>query len=233
MRRAGAVLLAVAALLAAGCGGDDEPETDAVVAQLVTLCADARADVEALGLPSEAGFKIIRPWANRGTRLAEDIGRLEGAHAGAAGAAQGALAGLRRVLRRAAPRRDDLRADRQPRGVQADGRARERLPRRRRPDREGARRDGVHRPAVPRPLSRPANLAGSSTSHVLVHEGSPRSGVMGVEGSRSSLPGRSGWAKESIIGWPLNLSMRVGRFVSVLRTSSGRVARGGREKDRA
>ena len=77
-RRAVAVLLAVAALLAAGCGGDDEPETDAVVAQLVTLCGEARADIEALGLPSEAGFKIIRPWANRGTRLAEDIGRLEG-----------------------------------------------------------------------------------------------------------------------------------------------------------
>ena len=78
-RRAGAVLLAAAALLAAGCGGDDEPDTDAVVAQLVTLCGEARADVEALGLPSEVGFKVIRPWANRGTQLAEDIGRLEGA----------------------------------------------------------------------------------------------------------------------------------------------------------
>ena len=49
------------------------------MAQLVTLCGEARADIEALGLPSEAGFKVIRPWANRGTRLAEDIGRLEGA----------------------------------------------------------------------------------------------------------------------------------------------------------
>ena len=170
MRRAGAVLLAVAALLAAGCGGDDEPETDAVVAQLVTLCADARADVEALGLPSEAGFKIIRPWANRGTQLAEDIGRLEGATP----EQQAQLTALSRAY-------DEYYAGLrlgatiygqtvEPRGVQADGRARERLPRRRRPDRDGARRDGVHRPAVPRPLSRPANLAGSSTSHVLVSE---------------------------------------------------------------
>ena len=73
-----AAALAVS-LLAAGCGGDDEPERDAVVAELAALCETARADIEALGLPSEAGFEIIRPWANRGTRLAEDVGRLEGA----------------------------------------------------------------------------------------------------------------------------------------------------------
>ena len=59
---------------------------------------------------------------------------------------------------------------------------------------------------------------------------------MGVEGSRSFLPGRPGWAKESIIGWPLNLSMPVGRFV-VLRTGSGRWRAAGarriaRERDR-
>ncbi len=77
-RVAGAAAIAAAALLATGCGGDDEPERDAVVTELVALCEGARADIEELGLPSEAGFKILRPWANRGTRLAEDVGRLEG-----------------------------------------------------------------------------------------------------------------------------------------------------------
>ena len=74
----GHLLFAVVLFLAAGCGGDDEPERPALAAELAALCEEARQDVEALGLPAEVGVAVIRPWANRGTRLAEDIRRLDG-----------------------------------------------------------------------------------------------------------------------------------------------------------
>ena len=73
------VALALALPLAvAGCGGDDVPERPALAAELATLCDEARQDIEALGLPSEVGIAVVRPWANRGTRLAQDLGRVEG-----------------------------------------------------------------------------------------------------------------------------------------------------------
>ena len=61
----------------AGCGGDD-PARSAVAVELAGLCDGARADIEALGLPSEGGVEIVKPWAERGIRLATAIGRLEG-----------------------------------------------------------------------------------------------------------------------------------------------------------
>jgi hypothetical protein len=70
-----ACLLAVT-LVAAGCGGEDE--RPAVVEELAALCEEARADVEALGLPSEGGPEVIGKWAQRGRRLAVDVGKLEG-----------------------------------------------------------------------------------------------------------------------------------------------------------
>ena len=65
-------------LLAAGCGGEDEPARSAVAEELAVLCEEARADIEALGLPADRGIAVVRPWANRGTQLAEDVGRLRG-----------------------------------------------------------------------------------------------------------------------------------------------------------
>ena len=65
------------AVAVAGCGGDDEPERPRVAAELAALCDEARRDVEALGLPAEVGITVVRPWANRGTRLGEDIRRLD------------------------------------------------------------------------------------------------------------------------------------------------------------
>ena len=74
----GHLLLLALALAVAGCGGDDEPDRPRVAAELAALCDEARQDVEALGLPAEAGIAVVRPWANRGTRLAEDVRRLDG-----------------------------------------------------------------------------------------------------------------------------------------------------------
>lgn len=69
-------LLAVA-LVVAGCDGSG-PERSRAVEQLAELCTEARLDIEALGLPGEEGIEVVRPWANRGTRLAGAVGRLEG-----------------------------------------------------------------------------------------------------------------------------------------------------------
>jgi len=77
-RRLLAAVLCALGLLAGGCGGDDGPSRSAAAERLAVLCAEARLDVEALGLPSERGIVVIRPWANRGTRLSQAIGRLEG-----------------------------------------------------------------------------------------------------------------------------------------------------------
>jgi hypothetical protein len=66
------------AVLAAGCGGKDEPKRSVLAEQLAALCEQARADTEALGLPGEMGFVIMKPTAAIGLRLANDIKRLEG-----------------------------------------------------------------------------------------------------------------------------------------------------------
>ena len=70
------VLVVLLGVVAAGCGGDDERSD--VAEQVAALCDEARLDVEALGLPSETGIAVIRPWANRGTKLAKDIRALGG-----------------------------------------------------------------------------------------------------------------------------------------------------------
>ncbi len=73
------VLVAVLVVLGAGCGGGDDRSD--VAEQVAALCDEARMDIEALGLPSETGIAVIRPWANRGTKLAEDIRALDGGSA--------------------------------------------------------------------------------------------------------------------------------------------------------
>jgi hypothetical protein len=72
-----AVVAVLVAVLLTGCGGDGD-ERSAAAEQAASLCDDARADIEALGLPADAGIGIVRPWANRGTQLAKDIRALEG-----------------------------------------------------------------------------------------------------------------------------------------------------------
>lgn len=79
MRPALAFAAVVAVLAAAGCGGGDERTL--VAEQLAVLCEDARADVEALGLPSEKGPEVVGAWAQRGRRLAADVEQLNGATA--------------------------------------------------------------------------------------------------------------------------------------------------------
>ena len=74
-RRIAFVLVVVLAVLAAGCGRDDRSD---LAEQVAALCDEARLDIEALGLPSETGIAVIRPWANRGTKLAKDIRALDG-----------------------------------------------------------------------------------------------------------------------------------------------------------
>ena len=60
----------------AGCGGDESTRST-LPERLAALCKEARTDIEELGLPSERGVEIVRPWAARGARLADDVGRLE------------------------------------------------------------------------------------------------------------------------------------------------------------
>ena len=72
----GAVLVCVV-LLASGCG-KDEPKRSALAESLAQLCELARADTEALGLPAEEGFDVMKPTAARGLRLAADIKQLKG-----------------------------------------------------------------------------------------------------------------------------------------------------------
>lgn len=68
-----ALVLAVAAL--AGCGGASGRSE--LADRLAGLCDEARQDIEALGLPSERGVAVVKPWADRGTRLANTIDELE------------------------------------------------------------------------------------------------------------------------------------------------------------
>lgn len=72
------VAVALLAGMPAACGGD-EPERSAAAEQLAALCDEARADVEALGIPSEVGPGVLRPWAERGSLLAKQVERLRGA----------------------------------------------------------------------------------------------------------------------------------------------------------
>lgn len=65
------------AVFAGGCG-DDEPERSALAESLAQLCEQARADTEALGLPAEQGFEVMKPTAAIGLRLAGEIKKLQG-----------------------------------------------------------------------------------------------------------------------------------------------------------
>jgi hypothetical protein len=79
--RTWAVVVSLAcALTAAGCSEDEPspPPRTATIESLAALCDAALADIEALGLPAEVGIEVVKPWALRGTRMARDIGRLEG-----------------------------------------------------------------------------------------------------------------------------------------------------------
>ena len=69
------VLLAVAA---AGCGGKEAPKRSALAEQIAQLCEQARADTEALGLPAEKGFEVMKPTATIGLRMAAKIKKLKG-----------------------------------------------------------------------------------------------------------------------------------------------------------
>jgi hypothetical protein len=73
-----AVVVIGFAVLAGGCGGKDEPERSALAEQLAQLCDKARADVEALGLPGEKGFVVMKPTAAIGLRLAKAVEKLQG-----------------------------------------------------------------------------------------------------------------------------------------------------------
>ena len=72
------VVICLLAVLAAGCGGKDEPERSALAEQLAALCEQARADTEALGLPGDKGFVVMKPTANIGLRLAGEVKKLQG-----------------------------------------------------------------------------------------------------------------------------------------------------------
>ena len=70
----------ILALAAAGCGGgDDEPSRSPAVEKLAAVCEQARTDIEALGLPSEAGFEVLKPWSARGKKLVREIEAIDGA----------------------------------------------------------------------------------------------------------------------------------------------------------
>jgi hypothetical protein len=70
------------AALSGGCGGKDAPKRSALAENLAQLCEQARADTEALGLPADKGFVVMKPTAARGLRLAADIKKLKGTTAG-------------------------------------------------------------------------------------------------------------------------------------------------------
>ena len=188
------------------------PSAPRVAAELAALCDEARQDVEALGLPAEVGIAVVRPWANRGTRLAEDIRRLDGETpeerellGSLATAYEEYYAGLRlgatiyaqtKSLEAYAATVERAK----PFLAEADS------------ARDAARRARVHRaPVRGTNGDGAANLAarnGVSPSRTSEEWGHGRRGV--ASRTRPAVPGR---AKQSIIGCPLNAPMRVGRFL--------------------
>jgi hypothetical protein len=62
-----------------GCGGGkDTPKRSALAEQIAQLCDKARADTEALGLPGDKGFVVMKPTAAIGLRFAQELKKLEG-----------------------------------------------------------------------------------------------------------------------------------------------------------
>jgi hypothetical protein len=72
------VVLAVGIAVFVGGCGKDEPKRSALAENLAQLCEQARADTEALGLPADVGFKVVKPTAVIGLRLAGQIKKLKG-----------------------------------------------------------------------------------------------------------------------------------------------------------
>ena len=79
MRRVSIAIVCLGLALVVGGCGEDEPERSPLAESIAALCEQARADTEALGLPAEKGFSVIRPGAERGLRLAADIKKLKSA----------------------------------------------------------------------------------------------------------------------------------------------------------
>ena len=78
MRGVGTVIILVLlAVAAAGCGGKEAPKRSALAEQIAQLCEQARADTEALGLPAEKGFVVMRPTATIGLRMAAKMKKLK------------------------------------------------------------------------------------------------------------------------------------------------------------
>ncbi len=145
------------ALVVGGCG-EDEPERSPLAESLAALCDEARADTEALGLPSEKGFSVIKPGAERGLRLAAEIKKLEGTTP----AEKEQIASLAEYFRfyhneiKAGARIYELG---QPDAYRDHGRAGETVARERRGARNAHGRARVRRAAVPRPLALCGRLA--------------------------------------------------------------------------
>jgi hypothetical protein len=78
------VVLAAVAVVAAGCGAKKEaspppaPPRSALAERLAHLCNQARAETEALGLPGDVGFKVMKPTAQIGLRFAAKVKKLKG-----------------------------------------------------------------------------------------------------------------------------------------------------------
>ncbi|MGL6279393.1 MAG: hypothetical protein ACRC50_07555 [Gaiella sp.] len=71
------ISIALAALALAGCGGDGGDDGSTLARELDALCVEARADVEALGLPAERGIGVVAPWAKRGKQLARAVAKVD------------------------------------------------------------------------------------------------------------------------------------------------------------
>ena len=121
--------------------------------RLAQLCDKARADTEALGLPADKGFVVMKPTAAIGVRFAEDIGKLEARLPPRRSRSQHSRRTSRLLLQRARSRGEAVRAQRF--GAVCDhSLPREALARERRGARDRHGRARVRRTALSRALTR-------------------------------------------------------------------------------